>query len=259
MRILFACCLSAICLALLAAEAEADEVFELRGGVVVRGYVMRESADTLTIRLTGFTQPTTVTVKRLNVVRRYANGQSPPAPTPKSAVERSPTETASARSVRPGQLRLSRSFRAGSAEERTSSYLSIDDETFLERFIRLAKVAIPNNLHSRLSVGFLLILITTLMVGAGTRLADIEAPSFGGTVICGLLFAGVFAADALLYNQLLRADRAIWVVPLQVVGWIGAARLLLGGSVPRAMLLFAFVLVSLLTVIFATGAVFVTV
>ena len=51
--------------------AEADEIFVLKGGTVVRGYVMREEDDKLVIRLTGFAESGRVTIEKSQVVERY--------------------------------------------------------------------------------------------------------------------------------------------------------------------------------------------
>ena len=74
-----------------------------------------------------------------------------------------------------------------------------------------------------------------------------------GVLLGALLMANVFADD-----YLLRADRAVWVLPLEALAWMTAALLVLRCGLGRAVLLLAFVLFSLGVVVFTAGAVLVT-
>ncbi|MDJ0975770.1 MAG: hypothetical protein QNJ98_15015 [Planctomycetota bacterium] len=261
MRRVFGHCLFAVLIALgalawSAPDASADEIFELENGVILKGYVMREEGDEITIRLTGFAKPSTVTVTKNRVRKRYA-ADLPTTSSSKLAPPVYPTKT-------PGSGGIQASVRPPDLDEDPLSELpadepDIEDETFVGRFLRLAEVGLPETPHGKATIALLLLVVLMVLINGGARLADVDDLSFLSTLLLAGLLGGFLIADLLQYETLLRADRAIWVLPVQAVTWTVAARLLLGGSIGRSMLVFAFTIVSLLTVVFATGAVFVAV
>lgn len=262
--ILPALLLSVLGLVCLPTDAGADEIFEFEGGVVVRGYVMREEGERLTIRLTGFANASTVTVERKRLVRRR------PVGLPTTSTQPLPKSVYSPRDADPEVAYVPDTPRSVDevvgdpvpdfdAPDDVDEVPTIRDESFLDRFVRLARVALPDSVHARVTVAFLLLTVLVLLIGAGARLADMDGASFPTAVFLAGLFAGALIANLYAYEDLLRADRALWVLPLQTLTWITAARMTIGGSIGRAVLLFAFTLVSLMTVVFVTGAVFMAV
>lgn len=236
--------------------ASADEIFELENGVVLKGYVMREEGDEITIRLTGFARPSTVTVDKSRVRRRYAanlptsstSKLAPPVFIPKPA-----DGSGIQASVRPPELDEE------ALPEIPENEPDIEDESFVGRFLRLAKVGLPETSHGKATIALLLAIVLIVLIQGGARLADLDDVSFLSTALLAVLLGGFLAADLLQHEALLRADRALWVLPAQALVWVVGARVLMGGSFGRSVLVFAFTLVSLATVVFATGAVFVAV
>lgn len=263
MRWLFAACLFVVFSGPLATDASADEVFELENGVVIRGYVMRENDDRLTIRLTGFHEPSTVTIERSQIHKRYDAGIRPAPGTVRAPMGGGSVVARVRDADAPGPSARERPLTepAATVESGTTaaSEPRMRDEGFLERFIRVVRVAIPDTVHARITVSLLLVLVLLMLISAGARLADLDGVSLANAAVLSILFGAAAAANVLYYEHLMRADRALWLLPLEAIGWIAAARALLGGSFGRAVLLFAFVAVSLVTVVFATGAVLVAV
>lgn len=255
MRILLACCLLFLCLG---SYAEAEEIFELENGVVVRGYVMREDGDRLTIRLAGFPEPSSVTVERAQIAKRYDAGQRPVA----GATQ--PRAAYVARSdplPRPEPLTRTTARGVPDTPEPVAEESSrpMREENFVERFVRITRISIPDTVHSRVTLSLLLVVVLMMLISVGARMLDMDGVSLVNAAILAVLMAAAAVANVLHYDELLRADRALWLIPLEVLGWTGAARVLLGWPLPRAILLFTFVLVSLGVVVFAMGAVLVTV
>lgn len=257
MRLLLASCLLLVCLG---AYAEAEEIFELDNGVVVRGYVMREDGDRLTIRLAGFPEPSTVTIERGQIAKRYDAGTPPAA----GAVPGGSSYVARA-SPRPGRGPIAPETTHVSAPSDTSESFAEEsprpmrEEHFAERFLRILRISIPDTPHSRVTLSLLLVVVLMMLISVGARMLDMDGVSLVNAGILAILMATAAVANVMYFDHLLRADRALWLVPLEVLGWTGAARLLLGWPFPRAVLLFTFVLVSLGVVVFATGAVLVAV
>jgi hypothetical protein len=76
--------------------------------------------------------------------------------------------------------------------------------------------------------------------------------------VLAVLLGGILGADVLWNREMLRADRAIWVLPVQGLGWLTAAMGILRESPGRVILLFAFVLFSLTVAMFTAGAILVS-
>ena len=92
-----------LALALLAAEARAEEVFILDNGAVLRGRVAREGDGKIVIRLAGFREENTVTVRVSEIVRRYtsvAKGSRPGGTCSRGSTTVSAITTAAARKAR---------------------------------------------------------------------------------------------------------------------------------------------------------------
>ena len=250
-------CLSGlVLLVLLAPGAWADEeLFILDNGSVLRGSVLKEDESTLTIEMSGLIGQTLVKVERTAIVERHLVRSDEPRSFVVETAEAfepklEPVETPV--SVQPGRDWL--------GDER----LPVGDptpesETFMTRFLRLAHVAVPDTPDAKLTLAFFMTIVVVILVSWGSKLADIANPSLLNASVLAVLFTATFGADLFYSDELLRADRAVWIVPAQILIWVGAARGLLGGTVARAVLLFTFILTSLLAVLFATGAVLVTV
>ena len=192
MRSVFASCLlfTAFAIASIALDApvaHADEIFELENGVVLRGYVMRESEDEVTIRLTGFARTNTVTVGKDRIKKRYATSAPTSSTEPIAPKPFTPST--------PNDVTISTSYRPPDLHEDDTGTLpedepEIEDESFMARFLRLARVAIPESLHAQVTIGLLLAIVLLVLISGGARLADVDDTPFFGTVVLAVLLGG---------------------------------------------------------------------
>ncbi len=265
MRFLFAICLVGLVLLCFPSSAQAEEIFVLDNGTVLHGFVSRDGEEELTIRLVGLGKPVHVTVRRDQIVERHTSrrreptvlpgtpartnvpidvARQPPAPEPvTTGPRRPPVQVRERLAPVPGPI-LAPEY---------------GEEGFISHFLGLARVTIPRRPQAMALIALLLVGLLAVLVHAGAQLADLGKSTLPASLGLGALFAASFVLNVLHPEVLLRADLAVIVVPLEFAVWVGAARWTLGGTIGRATLLFAFVLFSLLSVVFVTGAIFVAV
>jgi hypothetical protein len=243
-----------------ARRAAAEEALVLDNGAVLRGEVLHEERDTIEFRLSGVGTDSRITIRRERIVRRFVTVDR------ESAGSRLPVEQASqpaptrveddvAEAPPPPPLAAVRHVPAAlPAEEPRAS-----EESFIARTTRLAVLAFPRNPFARALCLLLGVVVLLCLVGLGGKMADVEGLDLAGSAtLAGLL--GVFLVlDAVFAEHVLKASTASWVLPLEVVAWIGAAAGLVRCGVARATVLLAFVLFCGTLVTFASGAVLVSV
>ena len=240
-------------LASLAQPAAAEEVFVLDNGEVLRGWVVREDGDVLHVRLSGFMGEARVQIPSKRIVRRFLSvertSDRPETPEPDDWA-RTAKHVASVPDVVPHD---NQSVHQIPAEEP-----SLKDEGFFRRVARVIVLSIPQDLAGRAILGLLLFGALLSLVALGARVAEIDTMGAPQTVALALLLFGFLAIDVWMYKEVLRADRAIWIVPLQGLLWLASAWGLARCGGARAVLLFAFVLFSLAVVLFVAGAILVS-
>jgi hypothetical protein len=237
-------------------SARAEELFVLDNGTVFRGEVLRETEDELVVKLAGFGRDARVTLEKKRIVRRsvtrYTSGPLA-VPTPTETV-REPEEAGERPSLdaRPTWIETS------SAEREPVVEPPIHGENFFQRLARVAVLGLPKEPAGRVVLGALLLIALLAIVGMGGRMAEIETLSLGRATFLAALLGAALAADVFWHSHLLRADRALWVLPSQGFAWLAAAVATLRENVGRVVLLFAFVLFSVAIVVFSAGAILVT-
>lgn len=236
----------------------AIEVFKLENGFAVRGRVIRETDDKVVVRLSGTFENNTITLRRDEIQDRRVHVD----PTVKP-IERIGDTDAPAAIQPSGTLAMPRTTRYdadGSARlgRLPGDEPELETEGFGQRLVRVTKMAFPDSLEGRLLVGFLALLALSILVGAGARMLGMKSPSLHASTTLGFLLGAFLLADILLHDEMLRADRALWVVPLQVVVWLGTARALLDAPLSRIVPLFSMVLFTALCLMFLTGSLLVS-
>ncbi len=245
----------------MAPPAEAEEVFVLDKGSIVRGIAVTETDEKIVVRLSGFLEENTITLRRSEITRRYLLKDPNAAPRIVASDVEAPTD-APPLTGRPGVPRTIRLSADGSVRaERPlpAEQRELEDESFSERLSRRARLALPDALEGRLLVGALLLIVLATLVAGGARMLGMKAVSLQASTTLGVLIGIFFLADILLHGELLRADRALWVLPLQAAIWLGVARSSLEAPLSRAIPLFAFVLFGSTCFVFATGTLLVSV
>lgn len=252
-------------LAGLAPTAEAEEVFVLDGGSVVRGTAVRETEDTIVVRLNSYYDENTITLRRVEITKRYVL-KGDPDEHPEIDTDVDAPEDALPLAGRPGvphTIVLARdSALVGSGptgreqdERRTESLAS---EGFIERVDRVVNEAMPQALESRMGLGLLLLVVLAAFVAGGTRLLGMKAASLQASTTLGFLLGVFLVADTIWHTELLRADRAIWIIPVQGVIWLGVARSSLEAPISRTIPLLALMLFAATAFAFAVGSVLVS-
>ena len=133
----------------------------------------------------------------------------------------------------------------------------LEKEGFFGRLQRKAVLATPSTIEGRVLLGVLLLIVMTVIVAGGTRLLGMKAASLHASTSLGLLLGVFLVTDILFSETLLRADRALWVVPLQVGIWLFVARSTLDAPLSRTVPLLAVVLFAATSFVFAVGSVLV--
>jgi hypothetical protein len=243
---------SILTIALLAAatgRARAEEMLVLDNGTILQGTVLRDADGVLQFRLSGVGTESRVEVRRDRIVKRFSTldpskrvSYSDLAPreleTPTAATPAAPPPA-------PAPL---------PAEEPDST-----EESLFDRFLRLAALAFPADGPSRVFLGVLAFVVVLCLVGLGGRVSDLSGLTLGRSTALAAAFCTGAAANLFFPDVLLRADRGVWVIPLQVLAWVGLAAVLLRCGVGRAVSLLAFVVFTAGIVTFASGALLVTV
>jgi len=237
----------------LARPAAAEEVFVLDNGEVLRGWVIRDDGDVLLVRLSGFMGEAKVQLKSERILRRFVSTEKgsdrPETPEPtdwaRTAKHVSPT---------PDVVPHDKNALIGLPAEEPD----LKDEGFFHRMARVIVLSVPQDIAGRFVIGLLLFGALLSLVALGGRVAEIDTMGAVRSIVLAVLLGTFLAVDVWLYQDILRADRAIWIVPLQGVIWIAAALGLTRCGAARVVLLFAFVLFSLAVVLFISGAILVS-
>ena len=237
---------------LLATPAQAEEIFLLDNGEVLHGHVVREDDEAVTVRLLGFRGEARVDIPRTRIKRRFVSvDQTPRAPRGEKDwmadarhVELSTDGAANVESTQPLVM---------PAEEPPAR-----DEGFFQRLARVAVLALPPDTAGRTIIGLLLFAVLLVVVVLGGRIAEIESLGLGRATALSALLGFILFVDIWFYEDALRADRAIWLLPVQGAVWLTAAMGLLRTGIARTILLFAFVLFSVWVVVFAAGSILIS-
>ena len=263
MRPLLALLALLLALAATAAVAGAEEIFELDSGAVVRGKVVREDADRIVVRLTGLMEANTITLHAHEITRRYVGTEPNPRPRDHANDAEAPVPDVPL-TGHVGVPRTVRFGRDGAQADPDAGGLPTTEpdlmrESFFERLARVTRMAFPHALEGRLLVGCLLLIVLAVIVAGGTRLLGMKAATLHASTTLGLMLGVCAFADILWHEEMLRADRALWLVPLQVVIWLATARALLEAPLSRTIPLLAVVVFASTAFLFATGSLLVSV
>lgn len=243
-------------------SAHTDEIFVLDNEYVVRGRVVRETEDKLVVRLSGLLERNTVTLRRSEIRKRYLQEDHGAAP-----IKRVRDVDAPVRATFDGPVAAPRTTRfevdGQTARSDTKRTLPADEpelerEGFGARLVRVTRLAFPASLEGRLLVGFLALLALSVLVGGGARMLGMKALSLHASTTLGFLLGLFLLGDILLHEEMLRADRALWVLPLQTGIWIATARALLDAPLSRIVPLFSMVLFASTCFVFLTGSLLVS-
>lgn len=245
-------------------DAYADEVFVLDNGFVVRGRVVREDDKEIVVKLKGFAKANTITLTPSEIVRRFDD--APARGHRDKGVERLPLDAAVPDGVPEPKAWTGAPKTTLIAPDLQPVPTTTGDvhvpggdpgmkqETFFARLERVSRQALPQSLEGLLLVGFLLLVVLTIMVAGGTRLLGMKAPSLHASTTLGLMLGVFLVADIRFSDEMLRADRAVWIVPLQVGLWLTVARSTLDAPIARIIPLFSMVLFAATCFMFATGS-----
>lgn len=252
MRLFLLLSVVALLLASLALPAAAEEVFVLDNGEVLRGWVVREDEKVVHVRLSGFMGEARIQIPAERVVRRFLSVEKtsdrPETPDPDDWA-RTAQHVASV----PEVVVHDSTLLAIPAEEP-----SLKDEGFFRRMARVIVLSLPKDVAGRFILGLLVFGALLALVALSARVAEIDTIGGASATALALLLGGFLAVDVWMHQEVLRADRAVWIVPLQGVLWLAAAWAFTRCGFARAVLLFAFVLFSLAVVLFIAGAILVS-
>ena len=255
-----------LCAALLAATpAWAEEVFVLDNGNVVRGRVVRESEDEIVIRLSGFVNENRITLRPSEVVRRFTSvDPNRKVGLPETVLDEAPDHAPlGPRNGVPRTIVLATDLRNPHASapgyDLPNGEVAMESEGFFARLRRVSLMALPESLEGRMVLGFLLLVVMTVLVAGGTRMLGMKAVSLHASTSLGLLLGVFLVIDILWSEDMLRADRAVWIVPLQAVIWLFVARSTLDAPLSRTVPLFSMVLFASTCFVWATGSLLVSV
>ncbi|MDA1195718.1 MAG: hypothetical protein O2894_11105 [Planctomycetota bacterium] len=250
-------------LALAAPAAWADEVFVLDNDYVVRGQVVRETEDRLIVRLTGLMERNTVTLRRSEIVRRYEQGGPSSPPVARSGDADKPASGGSdlaAQVPAGGMPRTTRYDEVGAVaitpptDDPRDGDPPLARENFGERLARVTRLAFPSSFEGRLLVALLLLVALATVVGGGARVLGMKSPSLHSSTSLGLMLGVFLLGDILMHEEVLRADRALWILPLQAAAWLGTARTVLDAPLAKVVPLFSLVLFVATCFVFLTGS-----
>ena len=260
------CSLSALGLLLLlflvALPAHAEEVFVLENGMTVKGRVVREDDEQVIVRPSGFVEENRLTLRRSEIVKRYQNVDPDREPGKTVELDEIPAhKPAGPQNGVPQTTLIANDLKAGKVDpdELLGTDRAMETEGFFARLARVSKVALPESFEGRLMLGVLLLIVMTVLVAGGTRMLGMKAASLHAYSSLGLVLGVFLVADILWSEALLRADRAVWVVPLQVAIWLFVARSTLDAPLSRTVPLFSIVLFASTCFVWATGSLLVSV
>ncbi|MHC5010750.1 MAG: hypothetical protein ACYTG6_07330 [Planctomycetota bacterium] len=241
----------------LAAEARAEEVLVLEDGSVLRGTILKETPEVLVIRMSGLTEEVRLSVEKSRIVRRFTS--TAPTMSLKPPLPEHPDWSANATPVDPTPV--STPTPGPSAPAPTDLPLeepTVGSENFFQRLARVVVLSLPSDRTSQSALAMLLFVALLALVVMGGRLAEIDLMGWGRATLMAALLGAMLAVDIFFHEQTLRADRAVWMLPIQAVLWMLSALVLLRCGLARSVMLLAFVLFSLGVVAFSAGAILVT-
>ena len=237
----------------------------LENGTVLRGTVVQEDEHTLLIRLSGLGGESKVTVARDRIVQRFATNDPRRAAAEPPRVERSrPGEAPIPLTLSGPGIPIMRTPYAPLAPVEVSSIEPIfeptaNQESFFERSARRAMLAFPGDPASRAVISALALMVLLALVALGGKMADIQNMTLGRSTLLAVLLGVIVTVDCVWAETLLRADHAVVVLPLELLGWVACAASSVRCGVARSVLLLAFVIFSGVVATFSAGAVLVSV
>jgi hypothetical protein len=226
----------------------------LDNGMVLRGTAMSETKTQVVLRLTDFPDDARITLETSRIVQRRPGNVGKPvtvATTPLLRATDTPHGDVG------GVPRLSGPWKPATVNVEPLEDVTPTHESFVERLRRVALMAMPQELTSRILLGALFFIALLALVGLGGRLLEIEGLNFVRSSLLTLLLGGMVLADVMYRDVLLEADSALWVVPAQVVSWLALVFATVRCGFGKSVLLLAFLLFSLSVVAFTAGAVLV--
>jgi hypothetical protein len=234
--------------------ARADEVFVLDNGMVLRGTALKQTEAGVEIRLADFAEDARVTVEPSRIVRRFTSGtagRSTVAPPMSRATDRPgaidvPTAATSVPST---------GFVPSVAPPLPLEEPAPQQESFFARSFRLAVMALPSQPGPRAALTGLVLLALAVLVLLGGGLLEIEGLTMLRATLVASAFGGFLLADLLAADELLRADRAVWVLPVQAGAWSLFTWATVRCTPAKVVLLLAFLAFSLCVLVFTAGAV----
>lgn len=236
-----------------AGAARAEEIIILDNGEALRGHLVRQDDEAVRFRLVGVMGDATIDIPRERIKRRFVSIDQGPRP----ATEPPTDWMAQARHVE---------LDAGGAETGEGTFRlvlpeeepSVVNEGFFQRLARVAVLALPPDRAGRTILGLLFFVALLVLVLLGGRIVEIEEMGLGRATVLALLLGVILAVDVWHHATVLRADRAVWILPLQGLLWLAVAMATLRVGFGRTILLFAFVLFAVWVVVFSAGAILVS-
>jgi hypothetical protein len=246
----------------------AEEALVLENGTVLRGTVVREDEQTLLVRLSGLGVESKITVARDRIVQRFATNDPRRAAAVPPRIERMRSgEPPIPRTLSGPGIPLVRTANSppASAVDVTSTIEPIFDEpfanqeSFFERTARRAMLAFPGEPASRAVIAALALIVLLALVALGGKMADIQGLTLGRSTLLAVLLGTIVTVDCVWAETLLRADHAVVILPLELLGWVACAASSVRCGIGRSVLLLAFVIFSGVLATFSAGAVLVSV
>jgi hypothetical protein len=235
--------------------ARADEVFVLDNGMVLRGTALKQTEAGVVIRLADFAEDARVTVEPSRIVRRFASSTSGRSTAPPSAMSRATDRPGAFDAPTAATSLPSTGFVPSVAPPLPLEEPAPQQESFFARSFRLALLALPSQSGPRAALTGLVFLAIAVLVLLGGGLLEIEGLTMLRATLVASAFGGFLLADLLAADELLRADRAVWVLPLQAGAWSLFTWVTVRCSPAKVVLLLAFLGFSMCVLVFTAGAV----
>lgn len=247
---------------LVAGPARAEEAVVLDNGTVLRGSVVREDVTTIQLRLSGVGRDNRVTIEKDRIVQRFSTAVAPKTPEPASTAGDgrkplvAPPEDAGAQGPVPLVAGLSRALETPHLPDEEPL---ARQESIFQRMGRRALLAFPSSPLSRAFIAALGVVLLLCLVGLGAKMADIKGLTLANGTALALLLGVLLLLTVLWADPLLRADLAMFWIPIALLAWTGCAAAILKCRLGRSFVLLAFVLFAGLLTTFSAGVVLVTV
>jgi len=258
-RFLAALAIVASFLAFRASRARAEEGFVLDNGAVLRGTIVREDDKEIVFRLTGVGRENRVTIEKSRISQRFVTVDSK-ATRPEDAGPLPDVALAAPAMRMVGTIPSSTSVHVASRpppmpEEEPEA----KEEDFFRRTARRAMQAFPNGPGHRAALAALAIALLLALVEIGARMVDVDGLTLGKSTTLALLLGLLLTVDAVAADSLLRANRAPFLIVIELFAWVGCAAGVLRCGIGRALQLLAFVVFAGALVLLVTAGVLVAV